>query len=428
MKLTYNWTFHRALKSKCATCVVVVLTIFGSSTVQAGDLFYIDATAGLTTVSVGGNSVTDLVDNFINVQGGFAPLNNGNPVNAYLNYAGVHQAISFFMNNTGTSANLSIPSIGFNQNFNGVNRSDTENQIEQFIKGNGSAVFADFLKSMNARSLVAISDGNPNASTARSSFNAYENYSMTFAETQEEKHAPQETSGRVGIGIIADVGSFDANGVKGTVYSLPLFARFKITERLGLNIDLPLNYTEIESAAVYGAGLTIGLPYKIKPKTDNSKWYWQVTPSGGATIDASLDMAAGGLLASGGLSSVAAYDFGRCTLSMGNHFSLHEGMPITISGYRLDPGVSQQITKNGLKLDLPFAQRWIFDVYAIHTKFLSSAALDQYATVGGEIGYRLRQKAGSSKKKGGYMKLGIYSDLGDNFTSSHIQFGSGWKF
>jgi hypothetical protein len=54
--------------------------------------------------------------------------------------------------------------------------------------------------------------------------------------------------------------------------------------------------------------------------------------------------------------------------------------------------------------------------------------LDQYVTVGGEIGYRLLGKADAPNKKGGYIKFGLYADVGDNYTSAHAQFGSGWKF
>ena len=30
--------------------------------------------------------------------------------------------------------------------------------------------------------------------------------------------------------------------------------------------------------------------------------------------------------------------------------------------------------------------------------------------------------------KGGYLKLGLYADVGEDYTSAHLQFGSGWKF
>ncbi len=232
----------------------------------------------------------------------------------------------------------------------------------------------------------------------------------------------------MGVGIVADVGTFDANGFKGQAYSLPLYARFKLTERVGLNIDIPLSYVQVESADIFGFGMGIGVPIKVIPRTKESPWSWQLAPFGGANASASKDFLAGGLVANGGLNSLVAYDFGKVTLSMGNHFSLHEGVPLTVDGYTFDPGVSQQILKNGLKLDIPFKRRWIVDFYAVHTKFLNDAALDQYYTVGGELGYRMLGKPGAGKKKNGYIKFGVYADIGKDYTSAHAQFGTGWKF
>lgn len=417
-------TSPRSIKpgSPLTKAALLAALLSSSASVQAGDLFTITASDSpvTTTVTVGANSVVDLIENAVNRSGAFAPLGGG-AVTGSLNYGGVANAITYTSTGTGQST-ITIPSTGF------VGVFGTQQQLTDFLKKDGSAEVAKFLKAMAAQSLVALTDGNPNATTARSASDAYQNYGMTFAETKEEKDANKPNTERVGLGIIADVGSFDANGIKGTVYSLPLFARFKLSDRVGLNLDLPLNYTKIEGANAFGVGLGVGIPVKMIPRAKDNPWYWQLTPFGGANVSASKDLAAGGLLANGGLNSLLAYDFGSFAVSMGNHFSVHEGVPITVSDYKFDPGVSQQVLKNGLKLDVPVGRRWIFDVYAVHTKFLTAAAVDQYITVGGEVGYRLLGKADAANKKGGYLKLGLYADVGDNYTSAHAQFGSGWKF
>jgi len=401
-----------------ATAALLATMFVGvPQTLKAADLFTITATGG-PTVTVGANNVIDLIERAVNRSDSFAGL--AGAVNGSLNYGGVANAITYTSAAAGSST-ITIPSTGFSRNF------ATTSALTDFLKKDGSTELAKFFKAMAAQSLVTITDGNPNASTARSASDAYQNYGMTFAETKEEKDTDKPT-GRTGFGIIADIGSFDANGLKGTVYSLPMFARFKLTDRVGLDFNMPLNYTEIEGAKAFGLGLGLGVPVKVIPRAKDSPWYWQLTPFGGANATGSRDLAAGGLLANGGVNSLLAYDFGAFAVSMGNHFSLYEGIPITVSGYKFDPGVSQQILKNGLKLDVPIGKRWIFDVYAVHTKFLTAAALDQYITVGGEIGYRFLGKPNAEKKGGGYMKLGLYADVGDNYTSAHAQIGTGWKF
>lgn len=403
-----------------------------NQTAQAGDLFNVTArdaaTSGATlTVSAGSSSVVDLVSTLINAKDQFAAF-SGVAFNAGLRYADVPNAMTFTANAPGTFARLNIPVTGFSRTFAGPTRQDVENQIEDFLKKDGSSEMAKFLKAMNARSAVAVSDGNPNSTTAYSAGQSYENYAMTFAETNEEKDSQKQSAGRVGAGVVADVGTFDANGISGKTYSLPLYARFKISDRVGLNFDIPLSYVDVEGAQIFGGGLNLGMPIKAIAKSKGSSWFWQVAPSIGVTASGSKDFAAGGLLVNGGLNSLLSHDFGPVTLSLGTHFSGHEGVPLTISSYRFDPGVSQYILKNGLKLDVPFGRRWVFDVYAIHTKFIKAAAVNQYATVGGEIGYRLLGRSDAAKKKNGYIKVGVYADLGKDFTSAHAQFGTGWKF
>ncbi len=77
--------------------------------------------------------------------------------------------------------------------------------------------------------------------TARAASQSFSSYGMTAAETRDEKDDSDEDGSRSGFGMIADVGTIDANGIKGQVYSLPLYARFKLSKRGGLNFDIPLN-------------------------------------------------------------------------------------------------------------------------------------------------------------------------------------------
>ncbi len=416
--------------STSRTCQILKTTALVAAGLWAGtlslpalELFSVSVAPGGTVVS--DNKLLTLVDKIINGKDEFAFFNGpGVAYTGTLRYGNVQNAINFSMNAPRTSADLNIPSIGFTRTFVGANQADIENQIEAFLKKDGADVYSKFLKAMSAQSLVAVSDGNPQSTTAIAAGQSFQNYAMTFAETREEKDAPQAAGGdRVALGIIADVGAFDANGIKGTAYSLPMFARFKLTDRVGLNFDIPLSYIDIDGAKVFGVGLGVGVPVKVIPRAKESPWYWQLTPFSGVNASASKDMLAGGMVVNGGMNSMLAYDFGKFTLSMGNHFSLHEGMPLTLESYKFDPGVSQQILKNGFKLDVPLGQRWIVDVYAIHTKFLATAALDQYMTIGGEIGYRM-----GKGKKGGFMKLGVYADVGEDYTSAHVQVGSSWKF
>ena len=354
----------------------------------------------------------------------------GTTITSNLRYQGIDNALKMVVSDFafGAQVTLTSPVSGLSTNFSGATRSAAFDQLEDWLKKNGADEYTKFLRALSAKSKVSPTDGNPGALTARASFQNYADYSTTITETREEKEQPKELAGRGGFGLVGDVGVFDANGIKGTVYSLPLFAKFRLSERVGLNFNIPLSYMTIEDAKVFGAGLTIGVPVKVILKKSGNPWFWQVAPFGGGNVTASKELVTGGLIVNGGIGSVVSYDFGKFELSMGNQFSQYESVALDFGGVKVDPGVAQKIVKNGLKVGIPFAKRWVFEAYAVHTKFLEAAGVDQYLTTGGEIGYRFLGKPDAAKKKNGYMKLGLYTDIGSGYFSPHIQFGSGWKF
>ena len=403
--------------------ICALLCIAGATRAVAGDLFNINAvtTDGGPAMNqtAGSSSVLNLIQSAVDAQGDFSSF-NGRGYNASLQYAGVANAINFSVNNAGTSATLQIPSTGFSKTFTGTSRDDLNNQITSFLKTDGQSEYAKFLKAMNEQSTVAVSDGNPNSSTAMMASEAFSDYAFGEGETRAEK-ASRADAVRTSFGVVADIGSFTSGGISGTSYSLPLSMNFNLTDRVGIGVAVPLNYTEIEGAKIFSAGLTLALPVKIILPGDNQPWSWQLTPSGGAIASASEDMLAGGAIGQGGISSMLTYDFGKFSLTMGNFFGCFEGIPITVSGDTFNPDVSQQITKNGLKISVPVKQHWVVEAYGIHTKVLQSAAVNQYFTVGAEIGWR------SSSQKS-YWSIGFYSDIADNYTSTRAKIGTSWKF
>lgn len=413
----------------------LVFALLAPTRAKAADLFNITATGGPNTVSVGGSDLLNLVDKAVKNSAEFSALAGEPSVSARLTYQGVANALRFNLTDSGVpgparfQAQLSSQvSPSLNEQFHGSSRDELYSNLEDWFKREGSAAYTRLLKDLSAKSKVSPTDGNPGAATARSSFQNFTEYSSTMTETREEKEQPKDLAGRAGFGMVADVGVFDAQGIKGTAYSLPLFAKFRLSERVGLNFNIPLSYTEIEDAKVYGAGLAIGVPIKIILKKKDHPWFWQVTPFGGGNALGSKEIVTGGLIINGGIGSVVSYDFGKFELSMGNQFGQYESIALNFDGVKVDPGVAQKIVKNGLKVGIPFAKRWVFDAYVVHTKFLEAAGVDQFLTTGGEIGYRFLGKPDAAKKKNGYMKLGLYTDIGNGYFSPHLQFGSGWKF
>lgn len=414
---------------KAAKLLVAAISLFIAAPKFsiAQDLFNITATGGGVTRSVSGSSVVDLINNAVNAKDTFSVF-QGNAFAADLNYAGVSSAIKFTANATGTSATLEIPSANFTRTFSGTSRSETEQQLEDFLKTDATGVLADFYKSINAQSFVAVTDGNPRSATAIAASDTYNLYGVMVARTNEEREKEKPLSGFSGIGAVFNYGSFTANGIHGTTYDLPVLLPFRFSQRVGLNLEIPINYEKIGAARVFGSGLIAGVPIKILIASRSSAWSWQVTPFGGVTGSASREMAAGGLLSIAGAASVVARDFRRITISMGNMVSSHSGIPLSVAEYHFDPGVSQTILKNGGKVDLPVGRRWILDGSFIHTNFTNHAALGHFETLGGEIVYRALGNSQSERNKSRYLKVGVSSDFAGRYRSTQLQLGAAWKF
>ncbi|MBV9488289.1 MAG: hypothetical protein JO069_01010 [Verrucomicrobia bacterium] len=108
--------------------------------------------------------------------------------------------------------------------------------------------------------------------------------------------------------------------------------------------------------------------------------------------------------------------------------SFFEGVDLSIGSYDLQNKVDQRIMKNGLRVSVPVGDRWLFEAYGIHTQFFRSAAVSGYFTLGATVGYRLVLPVYGQRVDLGYFSLGLYSEVGNHYSSGHVQVGTAWKF
>jgi len=153
-----------------------------------------------------------------------------------------------------------------------------------------------------------------------------------------------------------------------------------------------------------------------------------VAPSMHVEGAGSGNFSVGALLYGGGLSSLLAYEFPGVTLSMGNQITFHEASEMDLGEFKTRPDISQQILKNGLQLTVPVGRRWLVQAGGTWTHFVQRAAVQDYATLGGHLAYRLLGKREADRIGRGYLFLGAYVDLGNDYTSPHIRAGTGWQF
>ncbi len=368
-----------------------------------------------------GSDLSSLVGSVIKAQGPFSAFANRD-YSSFLDYANVKHAIRFDVNSGGTEAQISIPLTHLKEIFFASNRNALYGEITAFVKRDGAAEWAKFLKAINQLSAVAVSDGNPTSTTALIANSMFDGFGSAASRAREINGKNNS------FGISFDGGTFNADGFRGHSYTLPINGYFRATDRMTLHVEIPLQFIEVEGANIYQGGFTVGVPTKLVEASENQPWSWDVTPTAAFALSGSQAMVAGGGLFAGALTNVAAYRWQNITLTYGNFMSFFQGVRLTVGNYDFDSSVSQQIMKNGLRVSVPFADRWLFEAYGIHTKFFRSAAVNSYFTLGVDIGYRLKLKLYGNEVPLGYFTLGFHSDLAGNYDSALFRFGSAWTF
>ena len=414
-----------------AACLVIVA--LPSAPLYARDVFVVNGFTidNLTPVNitVGDSDFINLIQKAIEGTDQFAVL-DGRGSTSVLDYGGANNAMRFDINAAGTQAILNIPVIKFQRTFTAANRDGLYNQIKNFLQNEGRDVYKRFLEAMNRQSTVAVSDGNPNSTTALVARTSFEAAGFGGEDTITKALDVEN----INFSLLASIGQFSSRDFDGHSYTLPLGYSFKVTDRVETKLRMPLSYWEVGGAGIYNGSFMVNVPVKVLlpsagPAKDEAErdWLspltWTVTPTLGLAGGGSQDYRAGSVMYVTGLANMLNYDFGRFGLTLGNQLTAMKGL--SLGDYDVGDKVDQRILKNGLKVTVPFKHRWVAEVYGIHTAFLKDAAVDNYFTLGAQGGMRL---FGDASGEAGIALLGIYGDVGNHYRSFSVRLGTGFRF
>ncbi len=165
------------------TMAAVLVLAAGSRACLAQDLFGVTVTdtggGNVPTLSVRGSSLPDLLEELVDTSGQFSAF-NGTSLSASVLYAGVTDAMTVTVNNTGSVATLQFTVLGSGSQvftFDEAN-GNLEEQVTDFLLKEAPSVLKDFFREINRRSLVSVTDGNPMASTARATRYTFDRFVM----------------------------------------------------------------------------------------------------------------------------------------------------------------------------------------------------------------------------------------------------------
>lgn len=410
----------------------LALGLAGAVTLPAKLPFEAVATTALPAnnihVSASGSSFEDFISSLITASGQFSLLRN-QPFDARATFLGVPDAMSFSTNASGTRVAMALNPIAFSRVFTGPTSDDVDRQIREFFQKHGLEIVSDFLAAIAKQSALAVTDGNPNSATAVAANSTFLAQGFTpideivgglGSESSSNEGSARPRFGGLGIGFNA--GRFEAAGFEGETLDLSLTAlSIRLGERVRLIAPMHFNYLKIEGAQVAGLGSTIALPIRYKLMSKENPWNWRLTPMAGVSARASVDLAGGALLWQAGLLNSVDYRVSpKLVVCFVNQFTTHKSIKLEYGDYSFDPQIDQQILKNGIRLVAPLRRRVVADLFAVDTRFLKDAAIEQFWTFGGSIGFRMSPRFN--------LTLGANYDTGDEFKSYAAGLTSAWKW
>ena len=391
-------------------CWIVLACALFATVVRGSQLFDINAqtTSGSAqNINVGSGNLPNLLKNLITNSDQFVSLNNRD-VSATLRYGGINNAVLITKNSSDTAATVRIPSIGLTKTFNAANAGDLKNQIIDYIKRNGATEYGRFLRVVNQKSDVGVTDGNPLATTAMLADHQYFTFGLEPAPFPVD--TPNQLDSAVAPTLRFNFRGGVANTDAGSGYFLnaAFDMDFRFSNRVGLVFSSPLMYRNFQGANIYETGSQAALPIAILPTRGDRSLSWTVAPSGSLGAAGSLELASGGTFAGGGVTSSLSYPIDTFTFTLADHYSYYHGYPIHFGDYHFNTDLEQQIVKNGLKVTKSFGQTLYLDGNITYTNFLDHAAIRNYWTPGAGIGVRFGTGAG--------LRVGYAADLAGGFT------------
>jgi hypothetical protein len=309
---------------------------------------------------------------------------DGSPTFADVNLRGLDATLSY--PGAGTTLVLEIPSIGLRREFTGATRDDSQEELEDFFRGQeGDEVLTRILQELAAETPIDPVAGNPNALLSRMG-------DHDFARATSYREGLQisavDRSDHM-FGAELEGGWYGTDVVDQDVYSADLNYSYSFDDQLALILDLPLTYIESEDAKAYQASLGAGLRMNVTPQ-------WAITPIIRVGGSASEDLGSAAIIYSGSVTSdyrIPVSD--RDQLQIGNMVGYYKTDGITVADYRIDYDLSNVRFKNGVALAHEFTDDLVpitGRVFANDSRFAGDDLFnDNYQEYGVSVGRQLGQ-------------------------------------
>jgi hypothetical protein len=387
--------FRKMFLSLALALVLVPATVF------AGVFDILIASEGQTFTD-SFTSIEDVIDNLdtAEIEQNLSLYTDTSAADATINFRGVPIYLTIGANSN--TIVLSIPSIGVTEQFDGQDRDDSVDLIEDWLQKNGESAVTKLMQELVAETPTDPVAGNPSSLQSRMVAMDY-NYATNTSEVVEMNATTQGMGINANmISIFARYTNYDLDGVSSSSFSIPLAYTFRFdNSKNSLAIRIPLSVVDVDGSKAANAGLGLGLSYFINND-------WNLTTAIGYTAVASIDMASVAQLVSGSVTSAYNFKLGDKTLTLGNMIGHYKTIPFSYDEYDIDPDIKNTVLRNGLNMNIPsdsVAKGTSFEVFFIDTRYFGSELyIDQYNEIGFSYGFSKMKQKGEGDKKYNVMK------------------------
>jgi hypothetical protein len=271
-------------------------------------------------------------------------------------------------------------------------------------------IVTEFHKLTNTTTPYGVTDGNPQAATAFLASDAFAHFGLAPSLNQIRNN-PDDG---IQFGVTAGAAYIDTGHIDEDAATVDFYVGWKMGDKVGLAISLPGEYRSMRNTDTFVGGINVGLPITLAgpEQGDNT---WTLTPwATAASVSLSVELAQGGYIFGGGLTSNFSHKVGQLTLTLADQIGYDVGFPIGYNDeFDNEQNVSQFILKNGVKANHDFDQKWFFDAGVTYTNFLKGAYTDNYFTCFTGIGMHLGPA--------GQLRIGYTGDA--DFSNDYFTYG-----
>lgn len=399
----------------------------GSMPAGAAELFGLSGTVtGTNGVSQSGsvtfNAIEDMANKLDNagLRSVFSNYTSVSAANVTLNVRGLPATASYALNST--ALRFQVPSAGIDITFRGATRDQSQDQLLDFLKGKGSGLLTEMLKSLVANSPVDPVAGNPASLQSRMSEQTFGN-ATGFGTLGDPTGTPDGKGGFVAVPNLVtvggDVGVARSGGYTSQMATIPIKYSYYFSDpRYAITVDLPITYVRTEGANSGQASLGLGFRF---PVAEN----WYLVPSARVGAAGSLDLGAGALLYSGDLTSVYNIYTGDLKVTIGNGVGYYRSQKLHIGDVSIDYDLQNTALKNGVSVEGPlgftmFDRPTSWQAYVTDTHMFGDKLYVQHYD---EVGLLFGTRPTMDGQSWDSFRLGVSYTHGNNYNALKANFG-----